>query len=237
MMAAYLRKLWQMLLNRYRSIIFAGKEVECLICGWKGKRFFEHAKCPSCGSFARTRLIAWAIDYFQVPLTNSRVLHVAPNYPEFTYMNMHVNDGLYDRIDINSRKKFINLVGDVTNLSLPDEKYDLVIMWHVMEHIPNDRLAIQEIRRVLKKKGRLLLSVPIYPLYREKTFEDPSIPRSRFEEVHGHPDHCRSCGLDYYLRFEDLGFSTRTLMCKHVAPEARTKYGLNKGHIVWLFEK
>src|SRR5690606_8288328 len=103
--------------------------------------------------------------------------------------------------------------------------------------IPNDRKAIQEIKRVLKKEGRLLLSVPIFPLFREVTYEDESIHRERFQEVHGHPDHCRSCGLDYFLRFEALGFSTRTLKNIDLDPSILARFGLSKGHVAWLFEK
>ena len=45
----------------------------------------------------------------------------------------------------------------------------------------------------------------------EATYEDPSIPYEKFEEIHGHYDHCRSCGLDYFERFEEVGFKTQTL--------------------------
>ncbi|MCS6795704.1 MAG: class I SAM-dependent methyltransferase [Raineya sp.] len=44
--------------------------------------------------------------------------------------------------------------------SLEDESFDFVICFQVIEHIRNDKLLVQEIHRVLKPKGKLLLSTP-----------------------------------------------------------------------------
>lgn len=106
-----------------------------------------------------------------------------------------------------------------------------------MEHIPNDRQAIKEMYRVSKNKASLLISVPIYPPFREKTYEDHSIERERYSEVHGHDDHCRSCGLDYNIRFEEVGFKSRTLEVRYLDQKDIEHYGLSTGHICWLFTK
>jgi len=49
---------------------------------------------------------------------------------------------------------------DVQRLDLPDNSFDNVIAFDIMEHIDNDAFFLQEVRRVLKKRGRLILSVP-----------------------------------------------------------------------------
>jgi len=48
--------------------------------------------------------------------------------------------------------------------ALPFEKnfFNLVVAWHVLEHVKNDKKAISEISRVLKKNGCFLLAVPIW---------------------------------------------------------------------------
>src|SRR5205085_11332627 len=50
---------------------------------------------------------------------------------------------------------------DVAALPLPDESMALVICTDVLEHVPDDRAALAEIRRVLAPGGRTLVHVPI----------------------------------------------------------------------------
>ena len=59
-------------------------------------------------------------------------------------------------------------------MDFKDESFDLIICNHVLEHIEDDKSALNEIYRVLKYNGISFLQVPIN-LKREKTFEDPSI--------------------------------------------------------------
>ena len=42
----------------------------------------------------------------------------------------------------------------------PDNEFDLVILWHVLEHVPDPRGTLKEIGRVLKPGGALLVAVP-----------------------------------------------------------------------------
>ncbi|MEM1145109.1 MAG: class I SAM-dependent methyltransferase [Pseudomonadota bacterium] len=55
---------------------------------------------------------------------------------------------------------FSVLAGDALRLPFADETFDAVICSEVLEHIPDYRSAIVEIRRVLKPNGRLCASVP-----------------------------------------------------------------------------
>ncbi|HKP53408.1 MAG TPA: class I SAM-dependent methyltransferase [Chloroflexia bacterium] len=42
----------------------------------------------------------------------------------------------------------------------PDEEFDLVILWHVLEHMHSPRDVLREVSRILKPGGRLLLATP-----------------------------------------------------------------------------
>jgi 2-polyprenyl-3-methyl-5-hydroxy-6-metoxy-1,4-benzoquinol methylase len=53
-------------------------------------------------------------------------------------------------------------VADVSNLPFKDNYFDVVICAEVMEHIPEDRLAVREVIRVLKPGSTLVVSVPRY---------------------------------------------------------------------------
>jgi 2-polyprenyl-3-methyl-5-hydroxy-6-metoxy-1,4-benzoquinol methylase len=57
-------------------------------------------------------------------------------------------------------KKNINfLVQDLTNLKIK-ERFDLIICSDVLEHIKEDKNALENISKVLNKEGKLILTVP-----------------------------------------------------------------------------
>ena len=51
-------------------------------------------------------------------------------------------------------------LGPLESLALPDETYDAVTLWHVLEHVTTPVSMLAEIRRILKPGGVLLVSVP-----------------------------------------------------------------------------
>jgi len=218
------------------SVLQAGTTVLCLICGWKGRKFIKGGICPVCGSRARHRLIPYSIMHFQFDISSGPFLHVGPNVDEAAFIFKHYLPKPYYRMDIASRG-LVNLPGDLRAIPLEGNTIQHLLIWHVLEHIAEDRAAIQEMYRVLRCGGRLLVSVPIYPPGRAETFEDPSVPRERFREVFGHEDHVRACGLDYFTRFEEVGFQIKRLaVCE--LPDAETAFfGLSKAHVAWCCTK
>jgi SAM-dependent methyltransferase len=54
-------------------------------------------------------------------------------------------------------------LGGVEDLRLPDQDFDTVVCLNVLEHIPNDLNALQEMRTRLKTGGFLLLLTPAHP--------------------------------------------------------------------------
>lgn len=61
-------------------------------------------------------------------------------------------------------------VGDVPRLPLPDESVGTVTLWHVLEHLPQPLMALQEIARVLRPDGVLALACPMVDSYEAKLF-------------------------------------------------------------------
>lgn len=49
---------------------------------------------------------------------------------------------------------------ELSDLKFPDGHFDAVTLWHVLEHIPDPSALIQEIGRILKPGGVLLVGVP-----------------------------------------------------------------------------
>ena len=52
------------------------------------------------------------------------------------------------------------LVGERATGELENDSFDIISLWHVLEHATEPRALLSEAQRVLKKKGKLLLSVP-----------------------------------------------------------------------------
>jgi len=55
---------------------------------------------------------------------------------------------------------FNAIKGDITKNSIKNEQYDVVVALDVLEHIKDDKIAIAEIFRILKKGGYALITVP-----------------------------------------------------------------------------
>jgi SAM-dependent methyltransferase len=52
------------------------------------------------------------------------------------------------------------LVGEQATKELESDSFDIIGLWHVLEHVVQPRALLREVRRVLKNDGKLLLSVP-----------------------------------------------------------------------------
>lgn len=67
----------------------------------------------------------------------------------------------------NNNKKMDILSCDLTKkLKIPTKKYNNVMLFNVLEHLPEYKLAFSEIYRILKKDGKFIGSVPfIYQIH------------------------------------------------------------------------
>jgi SAM-dependent methyltransferase len=175
----------------------------------------EQDVCPVCFSNSRTRLVhCYLTRDSELPAGRelTRVLHFAPERGIAEWL-LRLRSVHYVAADITpARYEFASSTQmDVTRIGFPDAHFDLVICNHVLEHVPDDRLAMREICRVLKPAGRAILQVPI-SLKLTTTLEDPAITEARDRErVFGQWDHVRIYGPDYPERLCQAGFSVDIL--------------------------
>jgi SAM-dependent methyltransferase len=70
----------------------------------------------------------------------------------------------YDRAslaDVRRLERSFRLIhGDATRLPLADRSIDLVVSFETLEHVPDAEAMVKELRRVLRPRGRLVLSTP-----------------------------------------------------------------------------
>ncbi|WP_066223073.1 class I SAM-dependent methyltransferase [Formosa haliotis] len=72
--------------------------------------------------------------------------------------------------DEGARQLAINKVGnhikDASTINtLPNNSFDVITLWHVLEHLPNLDLQIETYKRLLKPKGTLIIAVPNFKSY------------------------------------------------------------------------
>ena len=60
-----------------------------------------------------------------------------------------------------------------TNLEeLADESFDMISMWHVLEHVPNLEEHIATLKRLLKSNGTIIIAVPNFKSYDAKYYKE-----------------------------------------------------------------
>jgi len=109
----------------------------------------------------------------------------------------------YVASDYDERAHRANLHLDLQQIDLPSESLDVILTAHVLEHVPDTDRALDEIYRVLKPGGVVLVAVPV-PQARTVPPSEP--------EFHGDrtPVFWRF-GLDLTERLRKHGFETRLL--------------------------
>ena len=134
-----------------------GSKVVCPVCGFVGKKFVSESTCPKCWSSPRHRLLALYVQNILKPSANSQILDIAPNKATSYIFDRKVYKN-YVSIDLDSPLAMLNM--DLTDLTFDNNKFDLIICYHVLEHVKNDTKSMEEIYRVLKPNGTAILQVP-----------------------------------------------------------------------------
>lgn len=172
----------------------------CPLCDYRGPfvdsiplhgRRNCHAACPACGANRRIRLQYLVLQRLarELPLHEFDIYHFSPEREITEYLRQQA--GRYRTAGLPAGS--VEFPADLTALPFPDGSCDLIYASHILEHIPNDRQAIREIRRVLTPRGVAVLPVPIV---QEETVEYP--------EPNPHEAmHVRAPGLDYFERYAE----------------------------------
>ncbi|WOD42347.1 class I SAM-dependent methyltransferase [Hwangdonia lutea] len=186
---------------------------------------------PSTLSLERHRLL-WLYlkretDFFS---SEKKVLHFAPEQAFYKRFKKLKNLD-YTTTDLNS--PLADVKADICNLPFKDNSYDVILCNHVLEHIPDDTKAMQELYRVLKPKGMAILQIP-QDLNRVETYEDDSITdRKERAKIFGQYDHVRIYGRDYFDKLRSIGFKVEEVdYTSNLSAEAIEKYCLAKGEII-----
>ncbi len=174
---------------RIRNQMCRHPRVACPCCGWEGHAFrildvghwiVPQVECPQCGQHDRHRMLHFF--FMRRPpaflRTGSRVLHVSPEAETQRFLRAAEGLRLFasdlqpgaTRHAVTSRC----FSSDLTCMSVRDAVFDGIVCIHVLEHIRDDRRALQEIARILKPAGTALIMVPFAPVPDTREFERPN---------------------------------------------------------------
>jgi len=190
-----------------KNLVVSGKHVECNVCGWQGKSFYsfwnemcrkkDQTLCPKCWSSVYQRNLAKYLRDNLKPDYPYEVMECSPHSSDpvgAVLKNMH-----YVSIDI--VKGRAQLVMDLTAMTFKDNFFDIVVCSAVLEHVKDDRAAIKEMYRALKRGGIVIIEIPM-GYYGDMEGDHTT-------EFAGQPfyEHYRAYGYDDAIeKMNDVGF-------------------------------
>jgi len=88
-----------------------------------------------------------------------KLLHFAPEIGLQIFLKKNFPQLEYKSSNFESNDADLNL--NLMNIDLPDNSVDYIILIHVLEHIEDDIIALNELKRILAPNGKLFLQVPL----------------------------------------------------------------------------
>ena len=221
------------LLRKLIYTFYRGTDKQCPICEKKLRKFIllknGEKLCPFCGSLPRHRRLWTLISGF---LKNGiSVLDFSPPLC-FSKKLKSFKEIQYAATDFD--KEFTADVHlDITNINLSSNSIDLLLCYHILEHIPEDRKAINELYRILKSQGKCFIQTP----FKEGDIYEDASKRSKAErrKHFGQDDHVRIYSLaSLKQRLEDAGFEIEILQ---FSEKAENYFGFSSSETVLIATK
>ena len=224
--------------SQTRSFAFRGHNypvIEELGIIGAGKRAVD---CRICGSSDRDRLL-W--EYLQPILQQSQqkisVLHIAPELPVAKAIQRNKNIQ-YLAVDKHTKgyyyPSWVKHADIQREFTTQPTHFDIVLCGHVLEHVEDDGLALQQLIKKLKPHGKLVISVPIAEKLGTTRELDEAVwlrlSTSEKIALFGQEDHRRLYGADLLDRFQKGSKTSEenwSFYGSEKAPTELKKQGLN----------
>lgn len=225
------------------GLLYVGRGRECPVCGTKRRKFLpygyvvsrDNALCTNCLSLERHRLLwLWLQRESDLFEKRPRLLHVAPEVCLMRHLRRayKVGGNAVDYVTADLESPLADLHFDIQLIPLADESFDVIFCNHIMEHVEDDRRAMRELYRVMRRGGWGVILSPV-ELSRATTFEDDSITdEAERTRIFGQYDHRRVYGRDYADRLRGVGFEVEDLdYAASLSDDERARYALPADHL------
>jgi len=162
--------------------------------------------CPRRGSLSRHRRLWQVISNEIILEEDHRVLDFSPSRVMLKKFKKrcpgYISTDFSDNILVD--KKY-----NITNLPEPDDSFQLIICYHILEHVEDDQKAMSELYRVLSNEGSVILQAPFK---KGDIYENPAITSEKDRKIHfGQEDHVRIYSVEELKkRLESSGFHVNT---------------------------
>lgn len=220
------------LLRNLISIFYIGNKYQCNICNFKMSHFIklknDDKLCPKCGSLDRTRNL-WNL--LKNKIQGKTILHFSPS-SSIREKIESFNDIKYVTSDYTGEFEATKKL-NIESINEPNDVYDLVICYHILEHIENDIKAMNELYRIIKPKGKCIIQTP----FREsEIYENDQVKTDEERLLHfGQKDHLRIYSVEGLIdRLKSVGFQTKL---KEYNAIENNNYGYNINEKVIIAEK
>lgn len=224
---------YEFFLRSIYALLYSGKSFECNVCQKKLRCFNTNLRkellCPNCGSLGRDRRL-WQLLESKFLIENSNVLDFSPS--RSLYKKLKSNKLItYSSTDL-SGNFLSDFQYDITNLPIKKNSCDLIICYHILEHIENDLLAISELFRVLKPEGRIIFQTP----FKEgDNYENHLITTSKERLKHfGQEDHVRIYSIN---GLKEKLIKTGFIVEIHTFNKDKSYYGLLLNETILICKK
>jgi SAM-dependent methyltransferase len=159
------------------------------------------------------------------------LLEVSPHY-SFSRRWIRMNHLRFIGTDL-AKRPHIGIRMDLTAVPLRSGTFDAILCVHVLEEILDDRAAMDELFRLVRPGGWVLVSVPTR-LDRE-TYEDRSIiSRKERRRAFGEEAHVRIYGRDLVERLRRSGFDVHVDLASDIRDDVVVKLGLRRDENLFL---
>ena len=171
-----------------------------------------------------------------------RIVDFAPSIPLSNCIKKLLNFYFPQRYEYRTADLIMSNVDDMVDLTnmkiYKDNHFDFFICSHILEHIPDDNKALQELYRILKAGGKGILMVPIV-LSINEIDEDPDLTdiAERWRRF-GQSDHIRQYSKKGFLeRIENAGFNINQISSNFFAEDIFTESGINLKSVLYVVQK
>ena len=214
-------------------IFYQGNSYYCNVCD-KGLRSFIIQKddklCPNCGSLSRTRRL-WDLMQSEFLKKDISILDFSPSRSFYRKLKNQKNIS-YFSTDL-SGDFIADYQYNITQIDSKDSTFDLIICFHVLEHIENDGKAMAELFRVLRTGGKCIIQTP----FKEgDIYEDFSLTTEAERLYHfGQIDHVRIYSINgLSQRLMEHGFRVEV---RKFFPNADNRNGFHPNENILICSK